>query len=71
MTGETKKHQQQEGTPLDNSPDDPLMGGNPSLDLTGGWDDPPGGATGGEGDDRRGGGEGATIDGGELGVVCP
>ena len=27
--GETKKHQRQEGTPLDNGPNDPLMGGEP------------------------------------------
>ncbi len=64
MTGETKKCQRREGTPLDNGPDDPLMGGDPSLDLTGGRDDPPGGATGGGGDDCRGGGEWATIGGG-------
>ena len=50
-TGETKKRQWREGTPLDNGPDDPLTGGDPSLDLTGGWDDQPGGGTGGGEDD--------------------
>jgi hypothetical protein len=49
--GETKKRQQWEGMPLDNNPNDPLMGGDPSLDLTGGREDPPGGATGGGVDD--------------------
>ncbi len=47
MTGETKKRQWREGTPSDDGPDDPLTGGEPSLDLTRGRDDPPGGATGG------------------------
>jgi hypothetical protein len=45
-TGETKKCQCREGTPSDDGPDDPLTGGEPSLNLTGGRDDPPGGATG-------------------------
>ena len=44
--GETKKRQWREGTPSDDGPDDPLTGGEPSLNLTGGRDDPPGGATG-------------------------
>ncbi len=35
-TGETKMRQRQEGTPLDNGPDNPLMGGEPLLDLTSG-----------------------------------
>ncbi len=65
--GEATKHQQQEGTHLDNGPDDPLTGGEPSLDLTGGRDDQPGGATGGGVDDRRGGGERATMGGGGWG----
>ena len=53
---------------MDNDPDDPLTGGDPSLDLTGGWDDPPGGATGGRGEDRQGGGKQATIGGGRWGL---
>ena len=40
------------GDALDNGPDDPLTGGDPSLNLTRGRDDPPGGATGGGGDNR-------------------
>jgi hypothetical protein len=47
----TKKRQRREGT-FDNGPNDPLTGGDPSLDLTVGRDDPPGGATEGAGDDR-------------------
>ncbi len=71
MTGETKKRQRREGTPLDNGPDNLLTGGDPSLDLTGGRDDPPGGATGGGGDNRQGGGKRVTIEGREVGVVRP
>ena len=62
--GKTKKHQWREGTPSDNGPDDPLTGGEPTLNLIGGRDDPPGGATGGGEDDRQGGGKRATIRGG-------
>ena len=51
-TDETKKRQRRGGTLLDNGPNDPLTGGDPSLDLTGGWDDPPKGGTGGGGDNR-------------------
>ena len=52
MTGEMKKRQWQEGMPLDDGPDNPLTGGEPSLDLTGGQDDLPGGATGERKDNR-------------------
>ena len=62
-TGEKKKGQWREGTPLDDGPD-PLTGGGPSLDLTGGRDDPHGAATGEREDDCQGGGEWATIGGG-------
>ena len=53
------------------SPDNPLMGEDPSLDLTRGRDNPPGGGTEGGGDDRRGGGERTTIGGGEVEIVRP
>ena len=66
MTGETEKHQWREGTPSDDGPDDSLTGGGPSFDLTGGRDDPPRGGTGEREDDRRGGGERATIRGGGM-----
>ena len=49
----------------------PSRGGEPSLDLTGGRDDPPGGATGGGEDDRQGEGKWATIGGGEVESVRP
>ena len=62
--GKTKKCQQREGTPSDDSPDDPFTVGDLLHDLTGSRDDLPGGATGGGEDDHRGGGKRAMIGGG-------
>ena len=50
--GMMKKCQRREGTPSDDGLDNPFTVGNSPRDLTGGWDDPPGGTTGGGEDDR-------------------
>ena len=52
-TGKTKKHQQWEGTPLDNGPDNPFTVGDPSHNLTEGRDNLPGGHEGRRGRPSR------------------
>ena len=52
---------------MDNGLNDPLMGGDPSLHLTGGLTIRLGGGKGGGQDDCQGGGERATIGGGRWG----